>query len=202
MHLHLCWSEGEPQPGRERLWFPALAPLCESRGEGRLLPAESSPMCVPPWHAELRGWYPGCWLGNGMEQPAFLGTFSLHCAAPSQHFTNHHKEDDKKGGKALFQMNSVCPFPGHPNCLGRLRGARQSWSLLAVTLHNFMIIWGSLHDGIIRAQGGKSGLVPSSAPKPVCFGMTYLGCPIGTNIVLSICCLCYFQGFLRLKSKH
>lgn len=196
LHLHLCWSEGEPQAGTERLWVCPCP--CPGTQGGRLQAAGSVP-CVshtPCWHT-------GCCLGNATEQPGCLGTFPLHCPAPSSISQTTTKKATKRGKKP--SQNELCvPSLATPTALAAHRSQAELVSAGCYSLHNFMVIWGSLHDGVVKAQGGSQGLafIPSSAPSPVCFGMTYFGCPIGTNLVLSICCLCYFQGFLRLKSKQ
>lgn len=132
--------------------------ICSVNSEGKrgFMPAEIIvPMCVIHSYAKLRGWYTGCLLGNGMEKAGFLGTFSVHCTVPSQYFTNHHKEDNKKGEKNLLKMN----------CVSLPSLSQQPWQLHrsqaelvcagCYSLHNFMIILGSLHDQMVKAQGGK-----------------------------------------------
>lgn len=106
-------------------------------------------------YAKFCGWYAGCLLGNGMEKAGFLGTFSVHCNVPSQHFTNHHKDNDKIGEENLLKMNCV----SLPSLSQQHWQAHRSQAELVSTgccsLHNFMIIWGSLRDRMVRAQGGK-----------------------------------------------
>lgn len=67
------------------------------------------------------------------------------------------------------------------NCVSLLLVPQQPWQAQwshaelvfagCYSLHNFMIILGSLHDGMVKAQGGKSGLfafIPGSATKMLC----------------------------------
>lgn len=65
-------------------------------------------MCAIHAFAKLHGWYNSVLTGNGMEKAGFLGTFSVHCNVPSQNFTNHHKDNSKKGEENL-KMNCVSP---------------------------------------------------------------------------------------------
>lgn len=125
LHLHLCWSEW-----RLSWQSSVLCPCCASRGEGT--PASRVPMCVPCWDT-------GCWLGNAMEQPGLLGTFSLHCAVPSQHFTNHHKGDDKKGEKKPSENELCVPSLAIPCLAGSQEpgGAGLCWLLLCTVLWQF-----------------------------------------------------------------
>lgn len=83
--------------GEAQILCPPL--LWELGGEGSLLPAEPSPTGLPcraPWlvHWVLAGqWHGAAW-------PPWNISSALYCSF--QHFTNHHKEDDKKEGEKTF----------------------------------------------------------------------------------------------------
>jgi len=185
------------QAGRGSDSQPCLCSV-NSGGKTGLMPAELIvPMCVIHSYAKLCGWYTGCLLGNGMEKAGFLGTFSVHCAVPSWHFTNHHKEDDKKGEKNL-KINCVSlpslsqqPWQTH-------RSQARLVSAGCYSLQNFMVILGSSYDRMVKAQEGKSGLsafISGSATKILSDRLTCInsfGCPIGMNFVLCISYFCFF----------
>lgn len=81
------------------------------------------------------------------------------------------KKTTKRGEKSLLKMNYVC-LPSLPQ-----QPWQAQWSHAELvfagcySLHNFMIILGSSHGGMVKAHGGNSGLfalVPGPATKMLC----------------------------------
>lgn len=170
LHLHLYWRWGRASTRQGEALIPCpFSALWIQEGRGAPRPQQSQvPVSRTPVQSSADGTLGACWAMAWRTLVSLERFLLIVLFLPGISQTTTKKTTERGKKKNLLKMNCVplpsvsqAPWPAH-------RSQAELVSAGCYSLHSSMIILGSLHDWMVKAQGGKSGLsafIPSSATK-------------------------------------